>query len=310
MRTTALLLIAALGATACSSDDTPAAAADAAPADATPPGTDAAPDAMALPPDAAEPLACDMELPCPAPASGRFMICGRLYDFSSSHPIVDGPTATSLKVSFYDALAFASNPAESTPELSVTPDACGRFVASAPDHQGVSVPNAQFVLVSVDDAAVNAPAGDFVATGVLFEAIAGASQQHAHAYATRETSADDWSGPQSPTLVEQGVYAAIFIDTTKPRAGSFDGEPTAGVTLTRESKTTAKIFYFDDASPVQHSHLGGDATGASGTVIIVGGDSFDTYGGSGPAPECAWPPAVGGTVPNTILVSEREGTCP
>jgi hypothetical protein len=312
MRNTTLLLLAVLAPTAstgCSSDENPshpdAALADAALADAR---TDAgAPDAA--PPDAGGDL-CDLELPCPAPDADRFMICGRLIDLETSQ-LITGPTASLVQVSFYDALAFAQNPL-TAPEFSVTPDACGRFVSSSAGHHGVAVPDTMYIAIGVDDVGTPFPGGDFVSTGGLAVAEAGGKKSAFHAYTTHETTAAAWSGAMSPSLVEQGVFAGIFIDTSKPPVGIYNGTPAQGVKLTADvTVVAAKDFYFDDAGALLRSHIGSlDAAGADGTALFVQGSLQSYSGAGGTSAGCSWPSAFATTSPNAILVNEYESTCP
>jgi hypothetical protein len=322
MRNTTFLTLAFLAAaTGCGSDDdgvTPradAAASDAAIPDAAipdatiPDATIADATSADASADASGELPCDQELACPTPARNRFMICGRVHDFGTSQPIVDG-SASALKVSFHDALALANNP-ETAPEFSVTPDSCGRFVSRDATHEGVTVPGTQFFAVVVDDATPAFPAGDFVATAGLVSGGTGGMKAGFHAFATHETTAAAWSTGLSPTLVEQGVYAAIFIDTARPPVGIFHGTPAAGLKLTVDgSVTPARDFYFDDSSNLERLQVGtADATGANGTALVVPPANSVLQEFGGPA-GCTWPTALGTTMANMIVVSEREGTCP
>jgi hypothetical protein len=314
MRITALVILATLASSGCifvneDVGDHADAGPDAPTCGGTPDATVA--DAMPGGPDAST-SPCDQEVACPTPGSGRVMICGRLIDLQNSQPIV-GPTALALKVSFYEALAFANN-AATPPEFSVTPDQCGRFVSSTAGHNGVAVPGTMYIAVGVDDVSAPFPGGDFVDTVAAISGVGGARKAGFHAYAMRETTDALWSGAMNPSLVEQGVFAGIFIDTSKPHVGIYNGTPTPGVRLTVADQPVmapSNDFYFDDAAPLQRTHLGSlGVTGLNGTALLTQG-SLDTYNGQGgTSPSCAWAGSLATTVPDTIWVSEREGTCP
>jgi hypothetical protein len=305
MRNTALVLVATLASSGCifvnenvgdHVDGGP-------PADAPTGGpADAAPDAD---------IGACQALACPSPDPGRFMICGRIIDVETSEPIV-GPTAQSLKVSFYEALAFANN-AETPPEFTVHPDPCGRFVSKIVGHEGVAVPGTMYIVVGVDDADAPFPGGNFATTVVPVPGVPGGKVTGFHAYATREATDGAWSGSTVPSVVQQGVFAGIFIDTSKAHVGIYNGAPTAGVELTvAGALDVVRDFYFDDTAPLERSHVGDlTTTGANGTVLYrpaTPGDleTYGAIGGSG----CTWPEELGTTVPNAVWVSEREGVCP
>lgn len=118
------------------------------------------PDAVVVYPDAPRPpvppdadpcdgdpacLACQTPAypTCPPPAPGRVSVCGRVLDVATDE-LVDGEVI----VRFYDALAFAGNPATPPLAATVTLDECNRFVAT-----DVPVPSLGVVAVVVDDPA-------------------------------------------------------------------------------------------------------------------------------------------------------------
>jgi hypothetical protein len=283
-------------------DDQPAidAAVDASAADAT---VDAAADSGvdAQEPDAAPP--CSQAPACPSPGAGRTMICGRIFDTETSTPAAD---ADGLRVSFFDALAVATNPEGAAPEFSVTADECGYFVSADATHAGVTVPTAApLVAVGVDDVA--APDAH-VFTVVALSVSAGAKLDGIHGYATLKATDAKWSGGlDGASLAEQGVYLAIYIDPAKPAVGPYAGAPVAGVTiLSDDAEQTGADFYFENTDVLVRSQAVGsqaNGTGANGSALLVNQPIANFTGR--PAPRgCTWPSLIGATVPNAVYVQE------
>jgi hypothetical protein len=259
-------------------------------------------------------LPCDQELACPPPDSGRQMICGRLVDTETSANVVGDTLPTTVKISFYEALAFANN-AATPPEFSVAPDTCGRYVSSITGHNGVAVPGTMYILVGTDDAVTPFPGGNFITTGVALSGVGGGQAKKVNTYLTRAQTDVDWStsaGLTGASFVEQGVFLGIFIDTSKTPVLPWKGKPTSGVQVTVADQPVmapSQDFYFDDATNLVRSSIGsGNTTGINGAVLVTQA-SLDTFGGTGPT-GCNWVGSLATTVPNTVFVQEREGTCP
>jgi hypothetical protein len=258
---------------------------------------------------------CDQDLACPPADSNRQMICGRLVDTETSAFVTGDDLPNTVKISFYEANAFAMDPASAPSEFSVAPDKCGRYVSAVTGKAGVAIPGTMFILVGTDDAADSGagPGGSFITTGIALLGVGGSQLKKANTYLTSAQTNAHWSGAMDPTFVDRGVFLGVFVDTTKPKVGPFNGTPVPGVTLLAPAVDVDHDFYFSDTMPLLRSSVGNaNVTGVNGSVLFTPtmAGSLDTYNGMGPT-GCEWGDGLLATaLPNTIFVQEHEGTCP
>lgn len=253
---------------------------------------------------------CDEEINCPVPSGpNKTTVCGRIYDIQTTGEVV-GDEVAKLKVTVYDALAFAGG---SMTELgSDFPDACGRFVV--PD---VVVPFTTFIAVGTDDKPDSQD--EYRLTGIATSPVGGQTTDGMRAFATRRTTDMNWTttaGLTGATFVDRGVYLPIYIDPTATDVLPFPGAPVAGVTIAHSGTTTdpANDYYFDDAegnltrfTVAASSFM---TTGINGSGLWLGGDLME-FTGNGAEPHagtpeaCTWPKTLAKAVPGAVFVQER-----
>ena len=247
-------------------------------------------------------LPCDQPLPCPSPVGDRFMICGRLVDTETGQFLTDTlADPRGLDIGFYDAIAFATNPA-TMPEFVVHPDRCGRYTSADATHPGVMVPATSFLVVGTED-----PTGaTFALTGIGIEGIGGDQAVGVRTYATRKTTEAKWGN----NLITTGAYLGIFIDESKPDVGIYPGPRVAGVELVVDGTpvgNSAKSYYFSDADSLLTTVDGAlTVTGANGGALYTD-QSLTEF--SGNKTGCTFTPLPAGTLPGALFVQEKLGTC-
>jgi hypothetical protein len=263
------------------------------------------------------PALCSQALTCPNPSGTKFMICGRLYDTETTALVQeDDMLPQKLKISFYDALAFA-NDATTAPEFSVNPDRCGRFVSSdaaaGGSHGGVTVPGTSFLVVGVDDASGDFMQGNFALTGVGVLGVPGGKHDNTRIYATRQATDAVWSaGVGGGSVIGRGVYLGIFIDTAAATdVAPWPGAPKSGVQLTVDGTVQPTgDFYFSDTDPLTRSTVvaSQNSTGTNGAVLFLEGPLVE-YAGTPNPPGCSWPAALAKTLPGSVFVHEVLSMC-
>ncbi len=258
---------------------------------------------------------CDSALACPPADAGKISVCGRLYDTQTSEQIraltptfaecgnggaEDGPC--SLGIAFFDAVAFAQNPTGTAPlpPQNFYMDDCGRFTA-----QNIMSPQFGFVGVAVDDNPLVSDGVDYELTGVAEESGSGLVIPGVRAYATRQSTTDDWSADVGIDLVTEGVFMAIH---------TWAGAPVEGVRIidTNRPGTTANYdYYFNDVDPSLRAEADPDGpnndnrTGPNGvSLLLYSALSVHTSEGGLPA-TCEWPEAQAVSIENAVFVSER-----
>ncbi|MCA9677811.1 MAG: hypothetical protein KC464_22500 [Myxococcales bacterium] len=286
---------------------------DTATLDATAPVPDAS-----VPPDAwVDVTDCAVELPCPAADTNKVSVCGRLYDVETDQVIdvagamgeactaaaTDGPCA--LRVRFYDALDFVSNPEVATPlePTSLRIDACGRFVAV-----GVPRPQLGFLGVVVDD---GEGAPDDHRPAVESRSVAsGEPLARFRAYAYRRATDLAWStqagliAADGQSFADRGAILGIFLDGT--------AAPVSGVTITTDGAVEPQdTWAFSDGDRARHTvDPALDATGANGSTLLVNSNLVE-HSGTGAEPSgCEWPALLAMAAPGVLFVDPMPISCP
>ncbi|MEZ4401580.1 MAG: hypothetical protein R3B06_16260 [Kofleriaceae bacterium] len=250
---------------------------------------------------------CAAELACPTPSGGKTSICGRIYDTENgsviaatsptgaacdpANPSADGPC--SLRVLFFDALDFASNP---TPVPLVpgqlTVDDCGRFAA-------INIPasNLGFTGIAVGDAAGT---GDrHKLTGVALTDSDAMPARNVKAFSTRNATDAAWTTSAAlagASFATRGVIAMIF---------EHNSQPVAGVTARRNGQVVAADdYYFSDATAARTTvDAALTSTGANGTALVINSTSVVNHDGTGAEPGgCQWPSAPAAAIPGVVFV--------
>lgn len=262
-----------------------------------------------------DPGDCAVDLPCPAPDSGRATICGRLWDIESEQTLVatnptggscgftqDGPC--SMSVQFYDALDFAQNPmaAVPLPAESVIVDDCGRY-------RGRNIVRATFgfIGVVVDDA--TGTADRHAPTAVVTSNGLATPHDGFRAYLTRRTTDQAWTAASglggAPTFSERGALINVF---------TYHGVPRAGVQIRRNGSNApaADSFGFADTG-VTRSLLAPqqETTGPNGSVLLINSPTPIAHDAVGGEPAgCIWPSQLGASTPGVILMQRKEAQTP
>lgn len=270
---------------------------------------------------------CTTEITCPQPDSGRMTVCGQLYDIASNQPLVGevGSTARcpvdgsgvgvcKLELKYYDALAFANNPA-GTPELATEDDAddggggvvtyldnCGRFKA-----HNIVPPQLGFLAIGSDDH--DRVAEDtYVRGGVAMPAAANVRRTEVSLHATTHDIDQMWTTsagnpfPNGQTFVERGVYLPIFLhgDTRVP-----------GVKITNAGAVEPlKDYYFSDATEGAITTVDETTplseTGINGAGLMVDVALSPKSGVGGEPAGCEWPEDLGAAIPGVVFIQERH----
>ena len=241
---------------------------------------------------------------CPTPAAGKFTVCGQITDVENgdslqaagasgtpcgSTPSDAGPCSVQLQ--FYDAVAFAADPATATP---VVPthlylDDLGRYRA-----EDLTPPAGGYLAITVDDAV--GTGARHRRTAVVTPAVAGTSQT-LRAFVTRRQTDTAWTtsaGLSGSTFADRGVIAAIF---------RYQGLGRAGVTITRNGTTaSADDYYFVDAGQTLSAADSTGVTGASGGVLLLNSGLVQHSGSGGEPSSCQWPSRPAASIPGVVLV--------
>lgn len=265
---------------------------------------------------------CAAELPCMAPSADHLTLCGRIYDTETDQVIAApgatgtpcnpaAPTATgpcSLKVQFFDALAFQMNPTGAAPLVpeSLLVDDCGRYVVS-----NLPLTSFGFIGGAVDDAmGVN---DTRALTGVATEDALAKPARGFRLYATRKTTDAAWTTSANlsgDSFATRGVLALVFRHR---------GLPVAGVTARRGGNVIpADDYYFDDPAPGRaHVAPAQTMTGPNGTALVLRSDQLANHDGTGAEPAgCRWPARLAATIPGVVFVQIKDaesttgGPCP
>ncbi|KAB2902686.1 MAG: hypothetical protein F9K40_07540 [Kofleriaceae bacterium] len=261
---------------------------------------------------------CGTPVRCDPPDANRATLCGQIYDTGSDTPIAaaavnptgecpatrpdDGPC--SLRVRFFDAVDFASNPSGAmplTPEGGVYQDGCGRY-------RGHNMQRATlgFIGIGVDDATAT-PAVQHRLTGVATANELANPGRDFRAYATTVATDQAWTssaGLTGMSFAERGVLAIVF---------HYKGVPQAGVMARRNGALIPDDdFYFSDTGiarttvdPAQTS------TGMNGTALVIDVPSPTAHDGIGGEPAgCRWPSNLAAAIPTVVFVQIKEAETP
>lgn len=241
---------------------------------------------------------------CSTPAGGKITVCGQIADVENddslqavgatgapcdSIPSADGPC--SVQIQFYDAVAFAANPATATPIAPATlyVDDRGRFRA-----EDLTPPAGGYVAIALDDAVGTTDRHRL--TGVVTPVVVGAFHV-VRAYVTRRQTDTAWSasaGLSGSTFADLGVIAAIF---------RYHGVGRAGVTITRSGASApADDYYFVDAGQTRSAVDSAGPTGASGGVLLLNSGLVQHSGTGGEPSSCQWPSRPAASIPGVVLV--------
>ncbi len=251
---------------------------------------------------------CTGEIQCPAPSPGKLTICGQLHDTETGDkiaeagatgatcgatPTADGPC--SLRLRFYDAVAFAGDPMTATPipPATLVVDTCGRFRAT-----DLAAPVTGFIGMGVDDAPGTSARHKL--TGIALPNAEAVPATGVEGYATKNETDAAWSSSASvtPSFATRGVLAAVF------RHG---GMPVSGVTVRRDgAMIPADDYYFSDAAGVRRTvDPARTTTGANGTALAVDAShSVVNYDGVGGVPAgCdSWAANLAGAIAGVVFV--------
>jgi hypothetical protein len=284
---------------------------------------------------------CSQPLPCAPPGPGNVSLCGKLYDVeddariadadgttmecNTEDPLAEGPC--SLKVSFYAALPFASNPT-GTPELlpgDFTLDKCGRFAAI-----DLEEPMLGFMAIGIDDATA---ADDWVLAGVALPAPEGTRRSDLVVYGLRRDTDAAWTASAElvgQSFAERGVYVPIFLHGEGAPDANTPAVPVSGaVVLEDGAPDAAHTYYFQDTDPNTRlmpdgpANGGGNltATSTNGSALMTDSELVDHSGMGGEPAGCKWPEDLakaGGTLAGVAFIQRRvavtddlaEDVCP
>lgn len=255
---------------------------------------------------------------CETADGGKVSMCGRIHDVETGarieepdatgqpcgDPTADGPC--SLRVLFYDPLAFAANPSGTAPldaDLIEIND-CGHF-------KGINItrPFNGFMAIATDDHQINEDAGDTHVrnTGISFGVEMGETRKNLRAFVISEATDEAWTssagapfGGQS--FVDKGVYGVVYRNP-----GPIAGDPVEEVVITAGGATKpADDYYFDDTDA--ETRLSVDAsltsTAANGTGLLVN-SSLGQHSGTGGEPSgCEWESELATSIPTVLFFRE------
>ena len=221
-------------------------------------------------------------------------------DLACGSGAVGGPCDLSLKV--HDAVAFASNPAGSTPLVSgaSTVDGCGRFriVDITPPGSGIAA--------IVSDDANPAPENDLHPPSATFRSLgSNAKIDDVDVLSSRGDTVTQWTqSAGSPfganSFADVGTILLYF------RA---NGVARGGVTVVQNGNTVpANDYYFSDVSLLQRLNVDSAqmGTGLNGSALFVNGP-IGNYSGAGAEPlGCTWPTKVAASIAGVVLFVEID----
>jgi hypothetical protein len=254
---------------------------------------------------------------CGSPAGSNMSLCGQLYDVETgaiirqvdppptgqpcdeANPTADGPCA--LSVEFYDPLAFAANPAGTSPLNADTKliNDCGHFI-------GVNVtrPFNGFAAVAIEDCTDMDCGDDVRLTGIAFPVEAGEVRRDLRAFAIRRTTDEIWTSSAGDpfaggaSFVDKGVYGPVF---------NHEGVPVEGVVITAGGATRpADDYYFSDTDPTLRTTVDTDlsSTGPNGMGLMVN-SSLGNHSGVGGEPDgCEWQSELATSIATVLFFRE------
>jgi hypothetical protein len=258
---------------------------------------------------------CDSPITCPTPSTGKYTICGRLYDIADGTEIRDvpddtshcdpaNPTATgpcSLQVQFYDAISFAGGNFNPQPVDEVVLDHCGRFYAKNVSHVQFG-----FAGVGVDDP-LSGSADNYVTGGVALAVVDGTAYPGVKAYAVTHDTDDAWAlsaGLSGQTFAEKGVYMTIF---------QYNDTPVTGVTITGSGGADpSNSYYFTDSTAdswlMPKAAATQNTTGPDGAAMMVNDSGLANHAGTGGGlpSGCEWPSTQGATIPGVVFIQIKD----
>ncbi len=269
------------------------------------------PDAAIPAPDAADwpdwdTTSCATPAVCPPASPGKVSVCGRIYEVGDQNASLGnqpdiwcgGPTpsgACSLRLDFFPALPFASNPTGTPPMIAqeMRVDGCGRFYAYNLDE-----PELGYMAVGIDDADPNQD--DRVLTWAAMPATSGGSYRIEAYTQTRELD-DQWSaaaGLAEPSFGTRGALLLIFEDQ--------NGNPVPGVTITENGTAEPQNdYYFSDTDPDTRLTIdpARATTGANGAVVKLLSSLVNHSGSGGEPSNCSWVSSLAASVQGTLYVA-------
>jgi hypothetical protein len=277
-------------------------------------------------------IACqDDMLSCPAGSTGtKQTICGQLYDLkdgarfqadTSCAPCASTPTGTgpcSLKITAYDALSFAMNPA-GAPALAAAEtflDTCGRY-----RMRDVDVADTGSTFLVIDDASSSGATGNTVPVAIAVASAGATATMNVEAWIVASTTTGAWEASGGPAL-SGGIYFPIFrAHADKPGVDRFANQ--AGVTVTKYASPIGSSDYYFGAAALVRTTIDAVATstGANGSGIVTGASLLDgtVYSGNGglaDAVNCRWETKAGASMPAIVFVqvfrptNQVSKTCP
>lgn len=258
---------------------------------------------------------CDIT--CKNPDAGKVTVCGQLLDAETGTPLESGSTGAkcdlmnptqddgpcSLKVEFYDALEFASNPG-GAPTLAfdeLVVNDCGQFMG-----HNIPTPGLGFLAIAADDGGAN---DTFVFTGSAFPAQAGERRTGFGARLVKNTTDAMWATSAGEpfgagvTFSDRGVFFPVYLGPD----GSGGHVPVAGVQITNNGSVfAARDYYFSDTdAKITTVDTSLNATGANGAGLMVDSD-LTNHGGTGAEPTgCEWPEDLADALPGVVFANER-----
>lgn len=262
---------------------------------------------------------CGAPIACPQPSAGQQTICGQLYDLENDELFVSAtatgtrcdaanPTATgpcALRITPYDAVAFAMNPAAATPLATVDTyiDDCGRYRLT-----DVTPPAASpFIALGLDDRDMTkvGPMGVTNAAGTATATAPGTATKDLEAFIVNVATTTKWQQTGGPSIAG-GIYAMIFRQKRAPSRLT-----QAGVTMIKGTPPNlmpapATDSYFVNTD-VQRERVDGalNATGANGTALVTNAALTDGVFSGAPTglpAECRWSLHPAQTVAGVVFV--------
>lgn len=262
---------------------------------------------------------CSAPLACPAPASGKQTVCGRLYNFEDNEPLqatgatgtrcnpampsADGPCAVILVA--YDAIQFAGNPTMATPRPTEDTyvDDCGRWRLT-----NIDTPTNGFIGFGIDDIvpANRGPGGTTNTVGIATaNATNGGSINNLEGYIVKPATTASWQSSGGPSIAT-GYYAPVF------RANRTGFAAQDGVVVVRQAGPVMNNDFYFQASQTTRTTVdpARNFTGANGTALVTGASLSDVGysgvpagSGMGLPPECKYPGLPGVTLQGIVFIS-------
>lgn len=251
---------------------------------------------------------CAFDLGCAVPAPGQACLTGRIGEAASGRPMraffqaglacADGAIggACNLKLTTYDAVELAANPAAAAPMTAdVYIDGCARFRIT-----GQTPPSLGFLAIVADDLDPAAESDLHVPSTLMLAVGANQEIEDLELVAARQDSVARWTASAgSPFGADSFADVGAILFTF--RAAQV---PVAGVTVVRDgSASPAQDYYFGDTVPSQRQVVDSllAQTGPNGSALFVNGP-LANYSGSGGAPVgCMWPAVLSTSIPGHVV---------